>query len=195
MFSFHAIKNITPALKAVSSSRITRNSPINCAIPSFTGLAFDAQDRQGGGRARHKRRISAEGYKYIICPTSNAAIALAQLRKLDALNARRAAIAAQYHRAMADLPFQPLSLPSRGNIFTHGIYSLSGSMKPVAVLPGISDGIAETKASAGAAFPRRAYAKILSRTFPNARLTPGWNLASGSAHCRSSRTLTEVRGF
>ncbi|CFZ49421.1 UDP-4-amino-4-deoxy-L-arabinose--oxoglutarate aminotransferase [Salmonella enterica subsp. enterica serovar Typhi] len=44
-------------------------------------------------------------------PDFNAAIALAQLQKLDALNARRAAIAAQYHQAMADLPFQPLSLP------------------------------------------------------------------------------------
>lgn len=56
-----------PALKAVSSSRITRNSPINCAVSSFTGLAL-MQDRQSGGRAPQAevpRRATN-----IICPTS-----------------------------------------------------------------------------------------------------------------------------
>lgn len=44
-----------PALKAVSSSRITRNSPINCAVSSFTGLALmPGIDRAGD--ARHKRK-------------------------------------------------------------------------------------------------------------------------------------------
>ncbi len=86
------------------------------------------------GRAP-QAEVPAPGYKYNL-PDLNAAIALAQLQKLDALNARRAAIAAQYHRAMADLPFQPLSLPSWEHIHA-GIYSLSGSMKPAAVLPGM----------------------------------------------------------
>ncbi len=56
-----------PALKAVSSSRITRNSPINCAVSSFTGLAL-MPDRQSGD-ARHKRK-SRRRATNIICPTS-----------------------------------------------------------------------------------------------------------------------------
>lgn len=40
-----------PALKAVSSSRITRNSPINCAVSSFTGLALMPGIDRAGTRA------------------------------------------------------------------------------------------------------------------------------------------------
>lgn len=109
IFSFHAIKNITCAEGGIV---VTDNPQFADKLRSlkFHGLGVDAQDRQGGGRAP-QAEITAPGYKYNL-PDLNAAIALAQLQKLDALNARRAAIAAQYHRAMADLPFQPLSLPS-----------------------------------------------------------------------------------
>ncbi len=46
-------------------------------------------------------------------------------------------------------------------------------MKPAAVLPGCSDGIAESeRASTQGYILRRAYAKILSQTFPNAHALP-----------------------
>ncbi|KWQ94340.1 UDP-4-amino-4-deoxy-L-arabinose-oxoglutarate aminotransferase, partial [Salmonella enterica subsp. enterica serovar Tennessee] len=109
IFSFHAIKNITCAEGGIV---VTDNPKFADKLRSlkFHGLGVDAWDRQSGGRAP-QAEVLAPGYKYNL-PDLNAAIALAQLQKLDALNARRAAIAAQYHQAMADLPFQPLSLPS-----------------------------------------------------------------------------------
>lgn len=109
IFSFHAIKNITCAEGGIV---VTDNPQFADKLRSlkFHGLGVDAWDRQSGGRAP-QAEVLAPGYKYNL-PDLNAAIALAQLQKLDALNARRAAIAAQYHQAMADLPFQPLSLPS-----------------------------------------------------------------------------------
>ncbi len=56
-----------PALKAVSSSRITRNSPINCAVSSFTGLALmpGSTERGRAPQAEVRRRATN-----IICPTS-----------------------------------------------------------------------------------------------------------------------------
>ncbi|SUG71222.1 UDP-4-amino-4-deoxy-L-arabinose--oxoglutarate aminotransferase [Salmonella enterica subsp. enterica] len=99
-----------PALKAVSSSRITRNSPIKLRSLKFHGLALmPGIDRAED--ARHKRK-SWRRATNIICPTSTPLSRLLSYRNWIALNARRAAIAAQYHQAMADLPFQPLSLPS-----------------------------------------------------------------------------------
>ncbi|WP_255432897.1 DegT/DnrJ/EryC1/StrS family aminotransferase, partial [Citrobacter sp. TBCS-14] len=46
----------------------------------------------------------------------NAAIALVQLNKLARLNARRAQIAQQYQQALADTPFQPLTLPQWSHV-------------------------------------------------------------------------------
>ena len=57
----------------------------------------------------------APGYKYNLTDI-NAAIALVQLNKLEQLNSRRAQIAQHYQKALADTPFQPLSLPQWSHV-------------------------------------------------------------------------------
>lgn len=50
------------------------------------------------------------GYKYNLSDI-HAAIAVVQLRRLPEINARRQALVASYHKALAHLPLQPLALP------------------------------------------------------------------------------------
>lgn len=108
IFSFHAIKNVTCAeggLVVTDDEQLARQ----LRSLKFHGLGVDAYDRQTYGRAP-QAEVLTPGYKYNLTDI-NAAIALVQLDKHEALNGRRAAIAAQYQQALADLPFQPLSLP------------------------------------------------------------------------------------
>ncbi|WP_312669967.1 UDP-4-amino-4-deoxy-L-arabinose aminotransferase [Pseudescherichia sp.] len=108
IFSFHAIKNITCAEGGLI---VTDDPQLAQRLRSlrFHGLGVDAYDRQTFGRAPQAEVINP-GYKYNLTDI-NAAIALAQLSKLTLLNARRTAIAMRYQQALADTPFQPLSLP------------------------------------------------------------------------------------
>lgn len=59
--------------------------------------------------------VLAPWYKYNLTDI-NAAIALVQLNKLEHLNSRRAQIAREYQQALADTPFQPLSLPQWAHV-------------------------------------------------------------------------------
>ena len=108
IFSLHAIKNITCA---EGGAIVTDDPQLAQRLRSlkFHGLGVDAYDRQTFGRAPQAEVITP-GYKYNL-PDINAAIALVQLDKLAGLNARRTAIAMRYQQALADTPFQPLSLP------------------------------------------------------------------------------------
>ncbi|GJL45670.1 TPA: UDP-4-amino-4-deoxy-L-arabinose aminotransferase [Citrobacter farmeri] len=109
IFSFHAIKNITCAeggLIVTDDDQLARQ----LRNLKFHGLGVDAYDRQTWGRAP-QAEVLTPGYKYNLTDI-NAAMALVQLEKLETLNHRRAAIAQEYQRALTDLPFQPLSLPS-----------------------------------------------------------------------------------
>lgn len=113
IFSFHAIKNITCAEGGVI---VTDDEHLAQRLRSlkFHGLGVDAYDRQTYGRAP-QAEVLTPGYKYNLTDI-NAAIALVQLSKLEEINRRRAAIALEYQHALADLPFQPLSLPSWSHV-------------------------------------------------------------------------------
>ncbi len=109
IFSFHAIKNMTCAEGGMV---VTDDDELANKIRSlkFHGLGVDAFDRQTLGRAPQAEVISP-GFKYNLADI-NAAIALVQLDKLAALNARRAQIAAHYLEALADTPYLPLATPA-----------------------------------------------------------------------------------
>ncbi|CAM6811739.1 UDP-4-amino-4-deoxy-L-arabinose aminotransferase [Citrobacter portucalensis] len=113
IFSFHAIKNITCAEGGLI---VTDDSQLAQRLRSlkFHGLGVDAFDRQTYGRAP-QAEVLAPGYKYNLTDI-NAAIALVQLNKLEQLNSRRAQIAQHYQKALADTPFQPLSLPQWSHV-------------------------------------------------------------------------------
>ena len=109
IFSFHAIKNMTSAEGGLV---VTDDEQLARRIRSlkFHGLGVDAYDRQTHGRAPQAEVISP-GFKYNLADI-NAAIALVQLGKLPAANARRHDIAQRYLQELADTPFQPLALPA-----------------------------------------------------------------------------------
>ena len=75
----------------------------------FHGLGVDAYDRLTHGR-KPQAQVVEPGFKYNLTDI-NAAIALVQLPKLEAINARRAELAAGYASRLAHLPVQPLALP------------------------------------------------------------------------------------
>lgn len=108
IFSFHAIKNMSCAEGGLI---VTDDDELAARIRSlkFHGLGVDAFDRQTHGRAPQAEVISP-GFKYNLADI-NAAIALAQLEKLPAMNARRTEIAQRYLRELADTPFSPLAVP------------------------------------------------------------------------------------
>lgn len=108
IFSFHAIKNMTCAEGGLV---VTDDAALADRIRSlkFHGLGVDAFDRQTLGRAPQAEVITP-GFKYNL-PDISAAIALTQLDKLPALNARRRQIAERYLDELSDLPFLPLGIP------------------------------------------------------------------------------------
>lgn len=108
IFSFHAIKNLTCAEGAMFVSddpeladRVRRLK--------FHGLGVDAYDRLTHGR-KPQAEVIEPGFKYNLADL-NAAIALVQLERLDALNARRAELANHYLERLAGSPVQPLAHP------------------------------------------------------------------------------------
>ncbi|MFO6385298.1 DegT/DnrJ/EryC1/StrS family aminotransferase, partial [Pseudomonas aeruginosa] len=60
----------------------------------FHGLGVDAYDRLSHGR-KPQAEVIEPGFKYNLADL-NAALALVQLKRLDALNARRQALAERY---------------------------------------------------------------------------------------------------
>ncbi len=109
IFSLHAIKNITCAEGGIV---VTDDAQLADRLRSlkFHGLGVDAYDRHTHGR-KPQAEVIMPGFKYNL-PDINAAIALVQLKKLPAINARRQAIAARYLRELADTPLLPLVQPA-----------------------------------------------------------------------------------
>ncbi|NIG13558.1 UDP-4-amino-4-deoxy-L-arabinose aminotransferase [Pantoea sp. Cy-640] len=109
IFSLHAIKNITCAEGGIV---VTDDAQLADRLRSlkFHGLGVDAYDRHTHGR-KPQAEVIMPGFKYNL-PDINAAIALVQLQKLPAINARRQAIAARYLRELADTPLLPLVQPA-----------------------------------------------------------------------------------
>ncbi|QDY43891.1 UDP-4-amino-4-deoxy-L-arabinose aminotransferase [Candidatus Pantoea soli] len=109
IFSFHAIKNMTCAEGGLI---VTDDAALADRMRSlkFHGLGVDAYDRHTHGR-KPQAEVISPGFKYNL-PDISAAIALVQLKKLPAINARRAAIAQRYLNELADTPFLPLTSPA-----------------------------------------------------------------------------------
>ncbi|MFI8416480.1 UDP-4-amino-4-deoxy-L-arabinose aminotransferase [Serratia sp. NPDC078593] len=108
IFSFHAIKNLTCAEGGLIA---TDDDALAQRLRSlkFHGLGIDAFDRQRQGR-KPQAEVMEPGYKYNLSDI-HAAIAVVQLQRLAALNARREALAQHYLAALQDSPFQPLGVP------------------------------------------------------------------------------------
>ncbi|MFZ3282974.1 UDP-4-amino-4-deoxy-L-arabinose aminotransferase [Pseudomonas sp.] len=109
IFSFHAIKNMTCAEGAMF---VTDNEALASRVRmlKFHGLGVDAYDRLTGGR-KPQAQVMEPGFKYNLADI-NAAIALVQLERLDAINARRSELAAAYRQKLEGLPVQPLAVPA-----------------------------------------------------------------------------------
>lgn len=108
IFSFHAIKNMTCAEGAmlVSDDEAFAN---RIRMLKFHGLGVDAYDRLTHGR-KPQAQVIEPGFKYNLADL-NAAIALVQLNRLDAINQRRTQLAQGYLQRLAGLPVEPLHLP------------------------------------------------------------------------------------
>jgi UDP-4-amino-4-deoxy-L-arabinose-oxoglutarate aminotransferase len=108
IFSFHAIKNMTCAEGGLI---VTDDAALADRMRSlkFHGLGVDAYDRHTHGR-KPQAEVIMPGFKYNL-PDISAAIALVQLKKLPAINERRALIAQRYLTELADTPFLPLTQP------------------------------------------------------------------------------------
>ncbi|WP_371233323.1 UDP-4-amino-4-deoxy-L-arabinose aminotransferase [Pseudomonas sp. QE6] len=108
IFSFHAIKNMTCAEGGMF---VTDDDALadRVRMLKFHGLGVDAYDRLTHGR-KPQAQVIEPGFKYNLTDI-NAAIAVVQLDRLEAINARRAELAAAYRERLAGLPVEPLSVP------------------------------------------------------------------------------------
>lgn len=109
IFSFHAIKNMTCAEGAmfVTDDEALAN---RVRMLKFHGLGVDAYDRLTHGR-KPQAQVIAPGFKYNLADI-NAAIALVQLERLEAINLKRAALAKTYLQRLEGSPVQPLIVPT-----------------------------------------------------------------------------------
>ncbi|OUM07854.1 UDP-4-amino-4-deoxy-L-arabinose--oxoglutarate aminotransferase [Pseudomonas syringae] len=108
IFSFHAIKNMTCAEGAMF---VTDDALLADHVRQlkFHGLGVDAYDRLTLGR-KPQAEVIEPGFKYNLADI-NASIALVQLQRLDAINARRQVLANHYLERLATSPVLPLGLP------------------------------------------------------------------------------------
>ncbi len=109
IFSFHAIKNMTCAEGGmfVSDDEAFAN---RVRMLKFHGLGVDAYDRMTHGR-KPQAMVQEPGFKYNLADI-NAAIALVQLERVDAINAKREQLAQAYLERLKHLPVLPLTQPA-----------------------------------------------------------------------------------
>ena len=101
-FSFYATKNLTTGEGGIITT-YDADLADQCRILSLHGISRDAWKRYTEAGTWYYE-VQALGYKYNMTDLQ-AALGICQLRKLDAMNARRQQIAAQYHRAFAEMDF------------------------------------------------------------------------------------------
>lgn len=101
ILSFHPIKNLTTgeggAILSDDAALLERVRRLK-----FHGLGVDAHDRRVQGRSP-QAEVVEPGWKYNL-PDMNAALGLSQLARLDAINARRAALTERYRERLAGVP-------------------------------------------------------------------------------------------
>ena len=109
IFSFHPIKNITTGEGGMIC---TDDAQLAARLRrlKFHGLGVDAFDRHTQGRVPQAEVIEP-GYKYNL-PDILAVIGIGQLARLEAMNARRAMLAAYYRERLGEIPdLRPLAIP------------------------------------------------------------------------------------
>jgi len=109
IFSFHPIKNMTTGEGGLFCTHDDRLAERIRRL-KFHGLAVDAFDRHAQGRSP-QAEVQEPGFKYNL-PDMNAVLGLAQLGRLDQMNAARGKLAAMYREMLADVDgIWPLGLP------------------------------------------------------------------------------------
>jgi UDP-4-amino-4-deoxy-L-arabinose-oxoglutarate aminotransferase len=109
IFSLHPIKNLTSGEGGVLCTADDRLAE-HVRRLRFHGLQADTFDRESQGRAP-QAEVVEPGFKYNL-PDLNAALGLSQLRRLQTMNAKRAALAARYDTLLADVEgIRPLGRP------------------------------------------------------------------------------------
>ncbi|GIV04867.1 MAG: spore coat polysaccharide biosynthesis protein SpsC [Fimbriimonadales bacterium] len=115
-FSFYANKNMTTGEGGMITTHDAELAD-QCRILSLHGISRDAWKRYTAAGSWYYE-VQALGFKYNM-PDVLAAIGICQLRKLDAMNARRQQIAARYHQAFRAMDFLTPFPPELPNDRTH----------------------------------------------------------------------------
>ncbi|MEE4670833.1 UDP-4-amino-4-deoxy-L-arabinose aminotransferase [Pseudomonas alliivorans] len=121
IFSFHAIKNMTCAEGAMF---VTDDGMLAARVRQlkFHGLGVDAYDRLTMGR-KPQAEVIEPGFKYNLADL-NASIALVQLQRLNAINAKRQMLASRYLERLAGSAVLPLSQPGYAQRHTWHLFIL-----------------------------------------------------------------------
>lgn len=100
-YSFYANKTITTGEGGMA---VTDDEKLaaRMRLMSLHGLSNDAWDRYRGGRT-WDYRIVAPGFKYNLTDIA-ASLGVKQLERAESMRVERAAVAAKYHEALADVP-------------------------------------------------------------------------------------------
>ncbi len=118
-FSFYATKNVTTGEGGMITTRHA-DAAEKMRVASLHGMDRDAWSRYAPG-ARSGYDVRMAGFKYNMMDLQ-AAIGLQQLARIEAMHARRAAIAARYDEALAGLPLQRPAPPAAGMVHAHHLY-------------------------------------------------------------------------
>jgi dTDP-4-amino-4,6-dideoxygalactose transaminase len=119
-FSFYATKNITTGEGGMLTTA-DGAAAARIRMASLHGMDRDAWSRYAPGATSRRYEVHMAGYKYNMMDLQ-AAIGLHQLRRIQTMHARRAAIAARYDAALADLPLQRPARPAEGMVHAHHLY-------------------------------------------------------------------------
>ncbi len=120
-FSFYSTKNLTTGEGGmVTTADGTADGFMRTA--GLHGLSRNGWNRYAKGGSAHYDVLLA-GFKYNMMDLQ-AAIGLVQLARIDEMHARRAAIAAEYDRALASLPIVRPADVARGERHGHHLYAV-----------------------------------------------------------------------
>lgn len=117
IFSFHPNKNMTAG---EGGCIVTRDQALAdyARVMSFHGL-----DKRLHNDENHLADVLAPGYKYNMMDIQ-AALGLAQLPKLDAMNQKRAELAQHYREVLSTWPqFQLAAIPEYSHVHSHHIFT------------------------------------------------------------------------
>ncbi len=122
VFSFYANKTITTG---EGGMLVTRDAALarRAMVMRLHGMSRDAFDRFTATRPSWHYEIVAPGFKYNLTDIA-AAIGIHQLKKARHFQARRAAIAAAYDAAFADLPLITPPRAAEGELHAWHLYAL-----------------------------------------------------------------------